>query len=745
MKNKLFLLAAITLAFSISGCKNNSSTPGGNTQPGPGEKQVVELDASYSEEVSQGDTLNMAALNVVLVYDDETIENVKNSCSYYIDESLINIRNYVFNEPGNIPVVAKYKTFDATFIVSVTAAQDTFLHDIYFETKEVFDHKGTYKILFGFEHNGFSERWEMDKVSRGLYHYHTTWDLVGNVSFTALNDYSTKNLINETIPQGGNMFVIDSLTTGHWDSYSNSYQPIRASTLNASYQDLEVEHGSKIDLSKLSVSVTCSDESVVTVNDYKLYYKQDYNTKIYINDNFTFSGVRFNVGDTARIYAEGYGLETSFTVTIIQATLSATVYLNALCGFDFEGNLGIYAFVGEEGNEKMFKMEKVGDFEHIYTTEVKHKEFESLYVSFGAASKYSAPAHSYTFGLVTEKVYMGGENNMFGVARIDYETRTAYGPVHTFDENFDYDNDIIYSVSYDGWLTSLRGNLTYRQRLYDNRTQGLECDEIYYQNGENERRIDRIDGDGNVFDSYYIRSIFGHRYMYFIEGDVRRIEENDSESWWWRDSDDYRYTVNFHHHYTAGGMVNIYEQGFDNDILYYIDDPEHFMGGNVVNEGYQECYLKFENYQLSELIYIKGDNVFYFSSFSNWGKTISEPLNIPFGFHLNTEWFNVSYTIYNQNDEEVGSGFTDYYLQFANYELNVKQAYDELDVFGDENIYYYVIFSTTDNGRGDSVTTDPYYLDNVNENDHILDEVYLSISYNGIVSVCDLPPNQTAY
>ena len=78
------------------------------------------------------------------------------------------------------------------------------------------------------------------------------------------------------------------------------------------------------------------------------------------------------------------------------------------------------------------------------------------------------------------------------------------------------------------------------------------------------------------------------------------------------------------------------------------------------------------------------------------------------------------------------------------YELNVKQAYDELDVFGDENIYYYVIFSTTDNGRGDSVTTAPYYLDNVNENDHILNEVYLNISYDGIVSVCDLPPNQTA-
>lgn len=745
MKNKLFLLVSITLALSAFGCKSNSSSSEGNTPPGPGGKQVVALDASYSGEVSQGNTLNMAALNVIAVYDDETIEDVKNSCSYYIDESLINIHNYVFNEPGSIPVIAKYKTFTSDFFVTVTSTQTSSLHDIYFETKEVFDHKGTYTILFGFEHNGISERWEMDKVSAGLYHYHTTWDLVGNVSFTALKDYSTKNLINETIPQSGNMFVIDSLTTGHWDTYSNSYQPIRASTLNASYQDSEVEHGSKIDLNKISVSVTTSDNSIITVSDYQIYYKEDYNTKIYINDNFTFSGVRFNVGDTPRIYIEGYGLTATFTVTITQATLTLTIYLNALCGFDFEGNVGVFASVGEEGSSQDFKMEKVGSFNHVYTATVSYKEFSSCYISFKVAAKYITQAHSYLFTLHTEKMYMSEEFNMFGVAEIDSETKIARGPLHQFDENFDYDNDVVRNVPYSGWLTSLRGNLTYRQRLYDNRNHGLECDEIYYQNGENERRIDRIDGDGNVFDSYYIRSIFGHRYMYFIEGDIRRIEENDQESWWWRDSDDYRYTVNFHHHYTAGGMVNIYEQGFDSDILNYIVDPEHFMGGNVINEGYQECYIKFENYQLKELIYINGDNVFYFSDFSNWDKTTPEPLNIPFGFHLNTEWFNVSYTIYNQNDEEVGSGFTDYYLQYANYELNVKQAYDELDVFGDENIYYYVIFSTTNNGRGDSVTTAPYYLDNVNETDHILNEVYLNVSYDGIVSVCDLPPNQTAY
>ena len=740
---KFLLLTLASFCLSLSACGNSK---GKNNNPGPSNKRIVEISASYDSQVEQGNTLNFSYLSVVALYSDQSIEEIKSYCVYYIDEELINVHSYVFNEPGNIPVLAKYKTFASTFFVNVTA-QASSLHDVYFETKEVFDNKGSYTILFGFSHNGISERWTMSKVSSGLYHFHTTWDLVGDVSFTAQDSYyQTKNLVNSTIPESGNMFIIDSLTTGHWDTYSNTYQPIRVSTLNASYQDSEVEHGSKIDLNKLSVSVTCSNESVVTVSDYKLFYKEDYNTKVYINaDTFTFSGVRFNVGDTARIYVEGNGLETSFTVTIIQATLSAIVYLNALCDFDFEGNLGIYAFIGEEGNEKMFRMEKVGDFEHIYTAEVKRKEFESLYVSFGAASKYSQPAQSYVFGLKTEKVYLSSETNMFGVARIDYETRTAYGPVHAFDENFDYDNDTIYSVSYDGWLTSLRGNLTYRQRLYDNRTQGLECDEIYYQNGENERRIDRIDGDGNVYDSYYIRSIFGHRYMYFIEGDVRRIEENDSESWWWRDSDDYRYTVNFHHHYSAGGMVDVDEQSFNRDVLSYIDDPEHFMGGNVINEGYQECYLKFENYQLKELIYINGDNVFYFSDFSNWDKTTPEPLNIPFGFHLNTEWHNVSYTIYDQNDNPVGSGSTDYYLQYANYELNVKQAYDELDVFGDENIYYYVIFSTTDNGRGASVTTDPYYLDNVNESDHILDEVYLNVSYDGIVSVCDLPPNQTAY
>ena len=148
---------------------------------------------------------------------------------------------------------------------------------------------------------------------------------------------------------------------------------------------------------------------------------------------------------------------------------------------------------------------------------------------------------------------------------------------------------------------------------------------------------------------------------------------------------------------------------------------------------------------MKELIYINGNNVFYFTDFSNWGNTTPEPLQIAFGFHLNTEWFNVSYTIYNQNDEVVGSGYTDYYLQYANYELNVFQSYDELDAIGDENIYYYVVFSTTDNGRGDSVTTAPYILNNVNTNEYKLDEVYLNVSYNGAVSECDLPPNQTAY
>lgn len=740
---KFLLLATSIFALLLSACGGGGGKDDNPPGPGPG-RELDSLSARYSGEVDAGNTLNINSLSVTAKYSDNTTSEVKNECDYYIDSRKITISSYVFNTAGDIGVTAKYEGLSANFTVKVNSSgvQPQTLNEFYFETKQVFDGAGAYTLVVAYQFNDQTRKVSLNKVQDGLYKFNDTFGIEGDFTITATNRYGTLiNQLDATVPTTGNLLVIDTLTTSHWATYSTNYLPVRAISLSASYQGGEVEQESKIDYDKLTVIVNCNDETSITVSDYKLYYMSDYSTKVYIDDDFIF-GYRFNVGYTYKIYVEGYNLTTSFNVTITHATHILTVYLNALCGFDFDGNVGIFASIGEEGSSQDFKMEKVGSFEHVYVAELSYTT--SSYVSFKVASKYSAQAQSYLFTLHTEKMYMSEEFNMFGVAEIDSETKIARGSLHQFDENFDYENDVVRNVPYSGWLTSLRGNLTYRQRLYDNRTHGLQCDEIYYQNGENERRIDRIDCEGNVFDSYYIRSIFGHRYMYFIEGDIRRIEENESESFWWRDSDDYRYTVNFHHHYTAGGMVDVNIDGFNRDILNYIDDPEHFMGGNVINEGYQECYIKFENYQLKELIYINGDNVFYFSDFSNWDNTIPEPLNIPFGFHLNTEWFNVSYTIYNQNDEEVANGSTDYYLQFANYELNVKQSYDELDVFGDENIYYYVIFSTTDNGRGDSVTTAPYYLDNVNENDHILDEVYLNVSYDGIVSVCDLPPNQTA-
>ncbi|MBQ6921344.1 MAG: hypothetical protein IJQ72_05595 [Bacilli bacterium] len=740
---KFLLLGTSIFALLLSACGGGGGKDDDPPEPGP-DRELDSLSARYSGEVDAGNTLNINYLSVTAKYSDNTTSEVKNKCDYYIDSQKITISSYVFNTAGDIGVTAKYEGLSANFTVKVNSSgvQPQTLNEFYFETKQVFDGAGAYTLVVAYQFNDQTRKVSLNKVQDGLYKFNDTFGIKGDFRITATNKYGTLiNQLDATVATTGNLLVIDTLTTSHWATYSTNYVPVRPTSLSASYQGGEAEQGSKIDYDKLTVNVNCNDESSITVNDYKLYYMSDYSTKVYINDDFTF-GYRFNVGYTYRIYVEGYNLTTSFEITITHATHTLTVYLNALCGFDFDGNVGIFASIGEEGSSQDFKMEKVGSFKHVYAATVSYTT--SSNVSFKVASKYSAQAQSYLFTLHTEKMYMSEEFNMFGVAEIDYETKIARGPLHQFDENFDYENDVVRNVSYDGWLTSLRGNLTYRQRLYDNRTHGLQCDEIYYQNGENERRIDRIDDEGNVFDSYYIRSIFGHRYMYFIEGDIRRIEENESESFWWRDSDDYRYTVNFHHHYTAGGMVDVNIDGFNRDILNYIDDPEHFMGGNVINEGYQECYIKFENYQLKELIYINGDNVFYFSDFSNWDNTIPEPLNIPFGFHLNTEWFNVSYTIYNQNDEEVGSGYTDYYLQFANYELNVKQAYDELDVFGEENIYYYVIFSTTDNGRGDSVTTAPYYLNNVNVNEYKLDEVYLNVSYDGVVSECDLPPNQTA-
>ncbi len=742
---KFLLLATSIFTLLLSACGGGGGNDDVPPGPGPG-RELESLSARYSGEVDAGNTLNINSLSVTAKYSDNTTSEVKNKCDYYIDSQKITISSYVFNTAGNIGITAKYEGLSANFTVRVNSSgvQPQTLNEFYFETKQVFDGAGAYTLVVAYQFNDQTRKVSLNKVQDGLYKFNDTFGIEGDFKITATNKYGTLiNQLDATVTTTGNLLVIDTLTTSHWATYSTNYVPVRPTSLSATYQGGEAEQESKIDYDKLTVKVNCDDESSITVNDCKLYYMLDYSTKVYINDDFVF-GYSFNVGYTYKIYVEGYNLTTSFNVTITHATHRLTIYLNALCGFDFDGNVGIFASVGEEGSSQDFKMEKVGSFEHVYVATVSYTT--SSNVSFKVASKYSTQAQSYLFTLHTEKMYMSEEFNMFGVAEIDYETKIARGPLHQFDENFDYDNDVVRNVSYDGWLTSLRGNLTYRQRLYDNRSHYNEpmCDEYYYQNGENERRIDRIDSEGNVNSSYYIRSIFGHRYMYFEEGDIRRIEENESESFWWRDSDDYYYTINLHHDYSAGGMVNIYEQSFDSDILYYVDDAEHFMYGNVINEGYQECYIKFENYQLKELIYINGYNVFYFSDFSNWDKTTPEPLHIPFGFHLNTEWFNASYTIYNQNDEVVGSGYTDYYLQFANYELNVKQAYDELDVFGDENIYYYVIFSTTDNGRGNSVTTAPYYLDNVNENDHILDEVYLNISYDGIVSVCDLPPNQTA-
>ena len=166
---KVLLLTLASFCLSLSSCGNNK---GKNTNPGPSNKRIVELVASYDSEVEQGNTLNFSYLSVVAIYSDESIEEIKSYCAYYIDEThLINIHTFVFNEPGNIPVLAKYKTFASTFFVNVTANQSSSLHDVYFETKEVFDYKGSYTILFGFSHNGVSERWEMSKVSSGLYHF----------------------------------------------------------------------------------------------------------------------------------------------------------------------------------------------------------------------------------------------------------------------------------------------------------------------------------------------------------------------------------------------------------------------------------------------------------------------------------------------------------------------------------------------------------------------------------------------
>ena len=752
MKRISFLFLAIsTFCLSLGACNNNPINPSNPSSSNPSSesettKELTNLSATYNRDITRGEMLKIDSLSVIATYSDRSKEEVKNKCEYYLVSARIDINSYSFNDIGTFNITAKYENLSADFAVTVNPRPNP-LQEIFFETKQVFDYAGEYQLILAYQFNDREERVEMIHVQHGLYRYKTTFSIEGDISFTAYNDYYTvKNQIFLTIPEEGNMFVLDTLTTGHWTTYTSNYEPVMAKELIASYQDAEVEQNSKLDYDKLTVSVYCNDQTTIIVNDYKLYYL-DRMTKRYINSDFTFD-YHFNVGDSVRIYAEGYGYETSFTIRIAEQTIEETIYLNALCGFDcselqpHKEGFGIFAFVGEEGSEQMFRMERVGNFEHVYSAKVNFKAGHAFYVSFKVAMMYSTIAHSYLFnGPKTEKMYMSSEYNMFGVAELR-DDLMAYGSLHSFDENFDYDNDIIYNVAYDGWLTSLRGNLTYRQRIYDKRTQILDCDEIYYQNGEDERRINRLDGDGNVIDNYYIRNLYGRRYMYFEEGGIRRIEDTESESWWWSGSDKVRYTVNPNGHYTDGAYDITYSQ---HEILNYIDDPEHFFAGNVW-DGYQESFFKFENYQLKELWFINGNNVFQFTDFSDWGKTEPEPLNISFKFYIRTNWLNVSYTIYNQNDEEVGSGYTDKIDQYVNYQMNISQVYDELDVFGEENQYYYVVFSTTDDGFRQSKTSGRYMLHNALWNgqtdrtkDYTLDNVFISISDDGVVTDCDLP------
>lgn len=745
IKFLIFLMLSFGLLVCLCSCGSNKPSKSGKYTPStPGVKEIVGIDANYDGEINPGGYLDIESLSVIAIYSDDSIQDIKDECIYYIDSSIINFSSYIFNEPGNIRVNVEYADFEDYFIVTVNSNYSS-LKEVYLETKQVFDHTGKYDIYFDYQYNGENHKVSMTKVQDGLYHFSSAWDINGTVTFIAKNGYSTLiNQITTSTSSAGNMFVIDSLTTGHWTSYTKDYNPIRVVSLTASYEDTEVEQYTKIDLDKVNVSVNCSDNTQIAVNDYKLYYYKDYNTKIYIDSNYSF-GV--NIGDEKITYVEGYGLTASFRVTIIAATYTETIYLNALCGFDYpdiphKDGFGIYAFVGEDGNEKMYKMEKVGSFSHIYYAEIKRKSTESLYVSFNVAVMYSNIAHQYLFtGYKTEKMYMYN-GYMFGVAEIG-DDLIAHGPIHEFDSKFDYDNDVIYNVEYNNWLSKLRGNLTYRQRIYDNRSQELYNDQIYYQNGENERRIDRYDGDGNIIDNYYIRTINNRRYMYFIEGDIRRIEDVEEESWWWSGSDKVRYKINLSDTYFASGFNITYSES---DILNYISDPENYHYGHS-NSSSNVYFLKFENYQLKEVWFIDGDNVFCMSDFKDWGLTEPEPLNISFKFYIRTNWYNVTYTIYNQDNEVVASGYTDEYMPYSNYTLSVSQTYDELDVLGDSNQYYYVIFSTTNsNGLGESKTTDPYYLTNVNGSghsdrtiDYTLGDVKISISNDGVVEECTLP------
>ena len=746
IKFLIFLMLSFGLLICLCSCGSNKPSKSGKYTPStPGVKEIVSIDANYDGEINPGGYLDIEFLSVIAIYSDDSIQDIKNECNYYIDSSIINFSSYIFNEPGNIRVNVEYADFEDYFIVTVNSNYSS-LKEVYLETKEVFDHAGKYDIIFDYQFNGLNQKASMTKVQDGLYHFSSAWDIKGTVTFTAKNGYSTViNQISTSTSSIGNMFVIDSLTSGHWTSYTKNYEPIRAVSLTASYEDAEVEQYAVIDFDKVNVIVNCSDNTQIAVKDYKLYYMKDYNTKVYIDSKYSFGE---NIGDEKKIYVEGYDLTTSFKVTIIAVTYTETVYLNALCGFDYpdsphKDGFGIYVFFGEDGNEKMYKMEKVGSFSHIYYAEVKRKSTEAFYVSFKVAMMYSNIAHQYLFtGYKTNKMYMSSNYNMFGVAEIG-DDLIAHGQIHKFDSNFDYDNDIIYDVSYDGWLSKLRGNLTYRQRIYDNRLQTLFNDQIYYQNGENERRIDRYDGDGNIIDNYYIRTIYNRRYMYFIDGDIRRIEDVEDESWWWSGSDKVRYKINLSDTYVSSGFNISYSES---DILNYISDPENYHYGHS-NSSSNVYFIKFENYQLKEIWFIDGDNVFCMSDFKDWDTTEPEPLEISFNFYIRTNWYNVAYTIYNQEDEVVASGYTDDYYQYSNYPLSVSQTYNELDVFGDSNQYYYVIFSTTNsNGLGESKTTDAYYLNNVlggNNSDrtkaYTLDDVKISISNDGVVEECTLP------
>ena len=123
MKRFLIFLSAL---FAITGCSSSQGTSSTQSDSSSGShtKVLTSLNASYSDDVFVGHKIEFSKLRVIARYNDNSSEDVKDFCQYLDGTGQINIFTYIFNEVGNIPIVALYENKTSEFYINVVPLLD---------------------------------------------------------------------------------------------------------------------------------------------------------------------------------------------------------------------------------------------------------------------------------------------------------------------------------------------------------------------------------------------------------------------------------------------------------------------------------------------------------------------------------------------------------------------------------------------------------------------------------------------